>query len=170
MEYQIVRYTVLALAIVSSFSCAPTKTEVERDAFRNFLLCWNQYQDRETVEAAIKQLGAVRSESAIPVLARVITDFPDYDYRGITSPPWDPTFLCAEALGRIGSPAISQIATLLEHDKVMVRQRALTALSCMYPDEERAVLMLEKVRDSDPSEPNRRCAERILSGKVVIEW
>lgn len=144
--------------------CTSSRTRIEEQCFRDLSFGKEPVHIVELEERwdqAIKKLGEIRSEKAIPFLVGFIRDSHvrdsiNYDGAGIL------VFDCAEALGRIGKPALPEVQKILSSEVVMQRRLALVALYEMGPEGREASQMVKLVVAIDPSMRNRRLAEEVL--------
>ena len=110
------------------------------------------YKRRETRLNAVKALGAIGDESAIPILVEVVNsgsakrekDREDAEIRG----------LAVEALGKIGGSAVEKLVEIVQNKGSSMRVDAIQALEQL--GDERAVKPLLEVL-SEQGQPRGRC-------------
>lgn len=158
---------VLLAGLVSlAGSCKSPKSEIEEQCFKDLSFGKepiDQVELEERWAQAIKKLGDIRSEKAIPFLASFIHDShvrESINYEGIDLLVFD----CAKSLGRIGKPALPEVEKILNSEDVMHRRLALIALGEMGPEAREASQMVQLVVAIDPSARNRRLAKEVLRG------
>jgi hypothetical protein len=157
---------VILLLVTGCVSKEQHNRDIEEQCFKDLSFGKepvDQFEVEERWDRAIKKLGEIRSEKAIPFLVRFIRESHvqesityDYNVRLV--------FDSAEALGKIGQPALPEVKKLLYEEDVMLRRFALIALSQMKTEEtQEAIALLHWSATQDQSGRNRRLAMAILS-------